>query len=74
MPVYVSPFMPVDNTNANKVMVVGDLSAYVIAERQSLSVIVDPINLVGSNETQIFIRSRAGGGIWNTDAIRIGIV
>lgn len=74
MPVYQSPFMPIGGTNANKVMVVGDLSAYVIAERQSLSVIVDPINLVGSNETQIFIRSRAGGGIWNTDAIRIGIV
>lgn len=74
MPVYQSPFIPVGGTNANKVLVVGDFSAYVIAERQSLSVIVDPINLVGSNETQIFIRSRAGGGLWNTDALRVGIV
>lgn len=74
MPVNQSPFMPVGGTNGNKVLVVGDLSAYVIVERQAISVVVDPINLVGSKETQIFIRSRAGGGLWNTDALRVGIV
>jgi len=73
-PVNESPFMPVDGTNGNKVVVVGDLSAYIIAERTSLSVTIDDINLRGSDETQIFIRSRAGGGLWNTDALRIGIV
>lgn len=74
IPTYNSPFMPVDNTNANKVMVVGDFSNYIIAERQGISITVDDINLIGSKQTQIFIRSRAGGGVWNTDAFRIGIV
>ena len=66
--------MPVDGTNGNKVLVVGDLSSYIIADRSALSVVIDDINLRGSDETQVFIRSRAGGGLWNTDALRIGIV
>jgi len=71
-PVNESPFMPVDGTNGNKVVVVGDFSAYVIADRTSISVEVDRIPRTKS--TDIFIRSRAGGGLWNTDALRIGIV
>lgn len=74
MPVYQSPFMPVDNTDANKVLLVGDFSNLIIADRTALSVKVDDVNLVGSDETQIFLRSRAGSGVWNTDAFRIGIV
>lgn len=73
-PVFESPFMPADGTDANKVLLVGDMSAYVIADRAALSVIVDDINLRGTDQTQIFIRSRAGGGLWNTDALRVGIV
>ena len=73
-PVENSPFMPEGGTNANKVLVYGDFSAYIIADRTSLSVIVDNMNLIGSDETQIFLRSRAGGGLWNTDAFRIGVV
>jgi len=73
-PVRTSPFVPVGGTNGNKVMVLGDFSAYIIAERTALSVIVDNMNLIGSDETQIFLRSRAGGGVWNVDAFRIGIV
>lgn len=73
-PVFNSPFMPVGGTNANKVIVFGDFSAYIIADRTSLSVIVDNMNLIGSDETAIYLRSRAGGGLWNTDALRVGIV
>lgn len=73
-PVFESPFMPSDGTNANKVLVVGDMSAYIIADRAALSVVIDTSNLIGSDQTQIFIRSRAGGGLWNTDALRVGIV
>jgi HK97 family phage major capsid protein len=69
-----SPFMPVGGTNGNKVLVYGDFSAYVIADRTALSVRVDDLNLIGTDETQIFLRSRAGGGLWNTDALRVGIV
>jgi HK97 family phage major capsid protein len=69
-----SPFMPIGGTNANKVLIYGDFSHYIIADRTSLSVQVDSINLIGSDETQIFLRSRAGGGVWNTDAFRIAIV
>ena len=74
LPVFNSPWVPVDNTDTNKVMIVGDFKNYIIAERQGISVTVDDINLVGTKQTQIFIRSRAGGGVWNTDAFRIGVV
>lgn len=73
-PVYESPFVPVDGTNGNKVLIVGDFRAYIIADRAAMSVVFDDINLRGTDQTQIFIRSRAGGGLWNTDALRIGIV
>ncbi len=74
IPVYTTPFMPVDNTNANKVLLVGDFQNLIIADRTSLSVQIDTVNLIASDETQIFLRSRAGSGVWNTDAFRIGIV
>ena len=73
-PVYTSSFMPLDNTDTNKVLVIGDFSNYIIADRTSLTVDIDNINLKASDETQIFLRSRAGGGAWNTDAFRFGIV
>lgn len=73
-PVFTSSFVPVDGTNGNKVLIVGDFSAYIIADRTSLTVDIDRVNLIGSDETQIFLRSRAGGGLWNTDALRVGVV
>jgi HK97 family phage major capsid protein len=73
-PVRVSPFVPVGGTNANKLLVFGDFSAYIIADRTALSVQVDTINGIPTDETDIYLRSRAGGGVWNTDAFRIAIV
>jgi HK97 family phage major capsid protein len=74
IPVRTSPFMPIDNTDTNKVLLLGDFSAYIIADRTSMTVQVDPINGIGTDETSIYIRSRAGGGLWNTDAFRVGVV
>lgn len=73
-PVKVHAFMPSGGTNGNKVLVYGDFSALIIAERQSLVTIIDTVNQVGSNQTDIYLRSRAGSGVWNTDAFRIAIV
>lgn len=74
-PVFEHAFMPDDGTNGNKVLVFGDFSSYIIADRTSLSVWVDDITLRGSSdETAIYLRSRAGGGVWNVDAFRFGIV
>lgn len=73
-PLRTSAFMPEDGTDANKVMVLGDFSQAIIADRQGISVRVDDMNLIGSDQTQIFIRSRSGFGVWNTDAFRFGIV
>lgn len=74
LPVSEHEFMPDSGTNGNKVLVVGDFSNYIIADRTSLSVQIDQTNLIGSDETAIYLRSRAGGGVWNTDAFRFGIV
>lgn len=73
-PYSVSSFMPNDGSDTNKVMVLGDFSNFIIAERMALSVRVDDINHIGTDETAIYLRSRAGSGVWNTDAFRIGIV
>lgn len=73
-PVSESPFMPVGGNDTNKVLVVGDFSAFIIADRAGLSVRVDDLNHIGTDETAIYIRSRSGSGLWNTDALRIGIV
>lgn len=73
-PLRTSAFMPEDGTNANKVLVLGDFSQALIVDRQGLSVRVDDLNLIGTDQTQIFIRSRSGFGVWNTDAFRFGIV
>ena len=62
MPVSEHEFMPNDGTNANKVLVVGDFSNYIIADRTSLSVWIDDVTLRGpSNETAIYLRSREIG-------------
>jgi HK97 family phage major capsid protein len=73
-PVNNSDFMPVGGTNGNKVLVFGDFSAYVIAQRASMSTIVLRERFADTEQTGIIINERAGGGLWNTDALYIGIV
>lgn len=73
-PVYNSDFMPVGGTNGNKVIVFGDFSAYIIAQRASMSTVVLRERFADTEQTGIIINERAGGGLWNTDALYIGIV
>lgn len=73
-PVYNSEFVPDGGTNANKVLVFGDLSAYIIAQRAAMSTVVLRERFADTDQTGIILFERVGGGLWNTDAIRIGIV
>jgi HK97 family phage major capsid protein len=73
-PVSEHAFMPDDGADTNKVLVLGDFSNFYIVDRTALSVVFDTTNLIGSDQTQIFLRSRAGSGVWNKDAFRIGVV
>lgn len=74
LPVYVSDFVPDGGTNANKVLIVGDFSNYIIGQRTALSVNVLRERFADTDQTGIIIFERAGGGVWNTDAFRFGIV
>lgn len=73
-PVYNSDFVPVGGTNGNKVLIFGNFSAYIIARRASMSTIVLRERFADTEQTGIIIMSRAGGGLWNTDAMYLGIV
>jgi HK97 family phage major capsid protein len=73
-PVYTSPFVPNAAVNATKELIIGDFSAYIIADRTALSVNVTNDLYAATDEVGIFLRSRSGGGLWNTDALRVGIM
>lgn len=74
MPINNSDFVPDGGTNANKVLIVGDFSNYIIAQRTALSVVILRERFADTDQTGIVIFERAGGGVWNTDAFRFGIV
>jgi HK97 family phage major capsid protein len=69
-----SEFLEATGTNANRVAVWGDLSAYVIAQRAQISTVVLRERFADTDQTGIIIFERVGGDTWNTDAIRLGIV
>jgi len=73
-PVYNSEFMPVDDTDANKVIIFGDFSAYIIARRTQLSTTILRERFADTDQTGIIIWDRVGGALWNDDAIRYGVV
>jgi HK97 family phage major capsid protein len=73
-PVNNSEFVPTEGTNANKVLIFGDFSAYIIAQRAQMSTVVLRERFADNDQTGIIIFERVGGGLWNTDALRIGIV
>lgn len=73
-PVYNSDFVPVGGTNGNKVLIFGNFNAYIIARRAAMSTIVLRERFADTEQTGIIIMSRAGGGLWNTDAMYLGIV
>lgn len=69
-----SPFMQEDGTDANKVAVFGDLSAYVIAQRAQISTVILRERFADTDQVGILLFERVGGDLWNEDAIRFGIV
>ena len=73
-PVYNSEFMPADAVDANKVLVFGDISAYVIAQRAQITTVVLRERFADTDQTGIILFERVGGALWNEDAIRIGVV
>lgn len=73
--IYNSSFMPSDGTDANKVMVVGNIAqAYVIGQRAQITSTVLRERFADTDQTGIILFERVGGAAWNVDAIRIGIV
>lgn len=73
-PVENSEWMPNDGTDANKVLVFGNLGQYIIAQRAQISTVVLRERFADTDQTGIIIFERVGGDLWNTDAIRIGVV
>lgn len=67
-------FMPDDGTDGNKVLLHGDLSAYVIGQRAQISTIVLRERFADTDQVGIILTERVGGDTWNPDALRIGIV
>lgn len=73
-PIDNSDFMPTDGTDGNKVFLVGDLSAYIIAQRAQITSVVLRERFADTDQVGIILFERVGGGVWNTDALRLGIV
>lgn len=73
-PIDNSDFLPADGTNGNKVFIFGDISAYVIAQRAQISTVVLRERFADTDQVGIILFERVGGAMWNTDAVRFGIV
>lgn len=73
-PVENSDWMPDDGTDANKVMLLGDFSNYIIAQRAQITSVVLRERFADTDQTGIILWERVGGNCWNTDAFRVGIV
>jgi HK97 family phage major capsid protein len=73
-PIENSDFMPDDGTDGNKVMVYGDLTGYVIGQRAQVTTVVLRERFADTDQVGIILFERVGGAVWNTDAMRIGVV
>jgi HK97 family phage major capsid protein len=73
-PVYNSDFMTDEGTDLNKVIIFGDFSAYIIAQRAQITTVVLRERFADTDQTGIILFERVGGALWNTDAIRIATV
>lgn len=71
-PVACSPFVPEGGT-AGSVVIIGDLSAYVIAARSLLSLVLTE-RFAEYDQLGVIIIDRIGGALWNVDAMRLGTV
>ena len=68
-------FMADDGTDANRVLLFGDLrNAYIIGQRAQVTSTVLRERYADTDQTGIILFERVGGSTWNPDAVRIGIV
>lgn len=73
-PVENSEFVPDDGTDANKVLIYGDIGSYIIAQRAQISTVILRERFADTEQVGIILIERVGGGLWNEDGIRIGVV
>lgn len=73
-PVINSEFMPADLVDANKVLLFGDFSGYIIAERAQITSTILRERFADTDQTGIILFERVGGAVWNPDSFRVGIV
>ncbi len=73
-PIYGSDFMPADGTADNNVAIFGDMSSYIIGERAQITTTVLRERYADNDQTGIILWERVGGGVWNTDGLRLGYV
>jgi len=74
-PIYNSDFMPTDGTNANKVLLFGNIGqSYIIAQRAQITTTVLRERYADTDQVGIILWERVGGDVWNPDAVRIGVV
>ena len=73
-PVENSDFMPPLLVDGNKVIIFGDISQYIIAQRAQISSRVLNERFADTDQVGIILFERVGGDIWNTDALRYGVV
>ena len=72
-PVENSPGVSLEGTDDNRVLLLGALEGYLIAQRALLSVILTE-RFADSSQIGLILVDRIGGAVWNLDAFRGGVV
>ena len=69
----VSPHLEADGADGNRPVLVGDLSQFIVAQR-SLAIHILRERYADVDQVGAILIERVGGGLWNTQAVRIGVV
>lgn len=73
-PIDNSDFMPADDADGNQVMIFGDFSNYIIAQRAQITSVILRERFADTDQIGLILFERVGGALWNSDAMRAGIV
>ena len=68
-----SPHMPLEGTDANAVMLIGDMAGYLIAARSLITLRLDE-RFADVDQLAVILTDRVGGAVHNIDAFRTGVV
>jgi HK97 family phage major capsid protein len=72
-PVSQTDWMPDDGQDTQPVVAFGDFSHYIIGQRTQITSLVLRERFADSDQVGIILFERVGGGLYNTDAFRLGI-